>query len=229
MKLKKELNLMHIFSIASGAMLPGVFILPGLAFEIAGPAVLISYCLAGLLALTGLLSQAELVSAMPRAGGTYFYVTRSMGGAVGTVYGLITWLALSLKSAYELMFMATLFAILAGSIHLTAGMHSIAVILCVLFLAINLFGTREAGIIQVFIVFGLIVILSFFCLRSFTSMNVRNFEPFLPNGAGSVFLAAGFVFISFGFMPRSFLSALQYAAVIWPQVKRLSQMPPQKL
>jgi APA family basic amino acid/polyamine antiporter len=198
MKLKKELNLLYVFCIATGAMLPGVFILPGLAFEIAGPAVLISYGLAGLLALTGLLSQAELVSAMPRAGGTYFYVTRSMGGAVGTVYGLITWLALSLKSAYELMFMATLGAILAGSIHLSAGMHLIAVVLCILFLAINLIGTKEAGMVQIFIVLILIAVLLFFCLRSYPSMNVRNFEPFLPNGAGSVFLAAGFVFISFG-------------------------------
>ena len=71
----------------------------GLAFHRTGPAVVLSYLVAGLLAMTGMLSQAELVSAMPKAGGTYFYITRAMGPAVGTVDGLVTWFSLSLKSA----------------------------------------------------------------------------------------------------------------------------------
>lgn len=84
MKLKKELNLLDVFCIASGAMISsGLFILPGLAHAQAGPAVILSYLFAGLLAMTGMLSQAELVSAMPKTGGTYFYVTRSMGPAMG--------------------------------------------------------------------------------------------------------------------------------------------------
>ena len=95
MKLKKELKLIDVFCITSGAMLSGLFILPGLAYVMAGPGVLVSYLLAAILALTGLLSQAELATAMPKAGGTYFYVTRSMGSAVGTVYGMITWLSLA--------------------------------------------------------------------------------------------------------------------------------------
>ena len=85
MELKKELNLLDVFSITLGAIMStGLFLLPGLAYEQAGPAVIVSYFFAGLLATTGLLSQAELASAMPKAGGTYFYVTRSMGPAVGT-------------------------------------------------------------------------------------------------------------------------------------------------
>lgn len=80
MKLKKELNLLDVFSITVGAMISsGLFMLTGLAYGRAGPAVLVSYFLAGLLAMAGVLSQAELASAMPKAGGTYFYVTRSMG------------------------------------------------------------------------------------------------------------------------------------------------------
>ena len=100
MKLQRELNLVDVFCVASGAMISsGLFVLPGLAFSHAGPAVLLSYIIAGLLAVTGMLSQAELVSAMPKAGGTYFYVTRSMGPAIGTVDGFITWFSLSLKKA----------------------------------------------------------------------------------------------------------------------------------
>ena len=63
MKLKKELGLLDVFCLASGAMISsGLFILPGMAHARAGPAVIASYFLAALFALTGLLSQAELVS-----------------------------------------------------------------------------------------------------------------------------------------------------------------------
>ena len=107
MSLRKDLNLLDVFSITIGAVMSTwIFILPGLAYAKAGPGVLASYFLAGLLATAGLLNQAELVSGMPKAGVTYFYVTRSMGMAVGTVYGLITLTALSLKSAFELTAMA---------------------------------------------------------------------------------------------------------------------------
>ena len=63
--LKKDLTLIDVFSITLGAIMStGLFLLPGLAFEKAGPAVILSYFLAGTLATTGLLSQAELASAV---------------------------------------------------------------------------------------------------------------------------------------------------------------------
>ena len=115
MDLKRELTFLDVFCIATGAMISsGLFILPGLAFEHAGPAILISFIIAGLLALMGMLSQAELASAMPKAGGTYFYVMRSMGPGVGTVYGMVTWLSLSLKSAFELAFAGVILGSLIG-------------------------------------------------------------------------------------------------------------------
>ncbi|MCK4325751.1 hypothetical protein KAW55_03255 [bacterium] len=59
MRLKKELNLLDVFCVTSGAMISsGFFILPGLAHAQAGPAVVVSYLLAGFLAMTGMLSQA---------------------------------------------------------------------------------------------------------------------------------------------------------------------------
>ena len=51
-KLKRELNLLDVFSIASGAMISsGLFILPALAYAKAGPAVVFAYILAGMLFL----------------------------------------------------------------------------------------------------------------------------------------------------------------------------------
>jgi len=58
-KLKKELGLLDVFCIATGAMISsGLFILPGMAFAKAGPGVVFSYLLAGLLCIPTLLSMA---------------------------------------------------------------------------------------------------------------------------------------------------------------------------
>ncbi|MDP8234587.1 MAG: amino acid permease [Candidatus Saelkia tenebricola] len=194
MKLKKELKLLDVFCIASGAMISsGLFILPGLAYAQAGPAVVISYFLAGLLAMTGMLSQAELVSAMPKAGGTYFYVARSMGPAVGTVDGLITWFSLSLKSAFALVGMAA-FTVLIINVNI----HIVAASLCLIFMVINLIGIKEAGRIQIILVFGLLAILLFYIVRGVSEVNIQHFEPFAQHGLGAIFSAAGFVFIAYG-------------------------------
>ncbi len=194
MELKRELKLVDVFCIASGAMISsGLFILPGLAHARVGPALFVSYLLAGLLAMTGMLSQAELVSAMPKAGGTYFYVKRTMGPAVGTVDGLITWLSLSLKSAFALVGMAAFTTIV-----IALGIQWIALALCVIFIAINLIGVKEASRAQVVLVFGLLAILIFYIARGIPEIRIQNFEPFAPKGIGAIFSTAGFVFISYG-------------------------------
>lgn len=195
MELKKELGLLDVFCIASGAMFSsGLFILPGLAFSIAGPAVSIAYILAGLLALTGMLSQAELVSAMPKAGGAYFFITRSMGPAVGTINGLMIWFSLALKSALALVGMAAFAELVVG----IDSIQTVAVPLCAVFVVVNLLGVKGASKIQVFLVLGLLIILFGFITRGVSSVAVSNFEPFAPNGIGPIFSAAGFVFISYG-------------------------------
>ncbi len=194
MKFKKELSLLDVFCIATGAMISsGLFILPGLAHALAGPAVVFSYFFAGLLALTGMLSQAELVSAMPKTGGTYFYVNRSMGPAAGTIDGLITWFSLSLKTAFALVGMAAF-----TEMFFTMGIQVIAIVLCGIFVLINIIGIKEVGRIQRYLVFGLLSILVFYILRGAPSVDVDNFKPFFSKGIMPVFATAGFVFISFG-------------------------------
>ena len=193
MKLSKDLNLFHVFAISSGAMMSGLFILPGLAFAKAGPAILVSYLIAAVLACTGMLSQAELASAMPRAGGTYIYVTRSMGAPVGAVYGIITWFSLALKSAYELFFIATLAATL---IHF--NVHVIAILVCLIFLAVNIVGIKEAGRMQVALVTVLLAVLILDIINGFPKVRVQEFTPFVQHGSASVIATAGFIFISYG-------------------------------
>ncbi|TET46441.1 amino acid permease [candidate division TA06 bacterium] len=194
MALKRELGLIHVFAIASGAMISsGLFILPGLAAARAGPAVVLSYVIAGMIALPTLLSKAELTTAMPKAGGDYFYISRSMGSAVGTIGGFASWFSLSLKGAFALTGMAAYAAILT-----TIPIGIIAACLCVAFVLINLLGAKQAGNSQVLLVVILIGVLGYFVFRGIPNVMVQRFSPFAPQGAGAVFATAGFVFISFG-------------------------------
>jgi len=138
-ELKKELKLLDVYCIATGAMISsGLFILPGLAHALAGPAVVVSYLLAGLLAMTGMLSQAELVSAMPKAGGTYFYVARSMGPVVATINGLLEWLSIALKSAFALVGIAAF-----ASFFLQVNAYAVAVFFVYYALALTIWAQKK--------------------------------------------------------------------------------------
>jgi len=103
-KLKQELGLFDVYAIATGATLSsGFFLLPGIAASEAGGMLPLSYLLAGICLVPGLLSMAELSTAMPRAGGIYYFLDRSMGPLVGTVGGFGTWSTLTLKVAFALV------------------------------------------------------------------------------------------------------------------------------
>ncbi|MBD3349617.1 MAG: amino acid permease [Candidatus Eisenbacteria bacterium] len=194
MGLRKNLGLVHVFSIATGAMVSsGLFVLPGLAHARAGPAVIASYVLAGLLAATGLLSVAELTTAMPKAGADYFFVSRSMGAAAGTVSGLLTWFSLSLKSAFALVGLAAFAQFVVPVDPRLAG-----AVFCVVFVAMNLKGVREAARLQVGLVLVLLVLMGLYVFRGFPAVDVANLKPFVPYGIRPVLATAGFVFVSYG-------------------------------
>ena len=104
MALKRKLGFWDVFCIAAGAMISsGLFVLPGQAFRQCGPAVVLAYALAALMVVPALLSKAELATAMPRSGGSYFFVERSMGALPGTLAGLANWLSIALKSAFAMI------------------------------------------------------------------------------------------------------------------------------
>lgn len=193
-KLKKELGLIDIFCIASGAMISsGLFVLPGIALMRTGPSVFLSYMIASLLVIPALLSTAELATAMPKAGGDYFFITRSMGPSVGTIGGAASWFSLSLKSAFALVGMGAYASLIAG-----VPIKIIAVFLCLFFVALNIKGARDAGILQRILVLGLFGTLIFYVLHGFPSIDINRFLPFAPYGKRAIFATAGLVFISYG-------------------------------
>ncbi len=193
-KLNKGLGLRHVFCLASGAMISsGLFVLPGMAHKMAGPGVIWSYLLAGLLAGAGALSIAELTTAMPKAGGDYFFIMRGFGAGVGTVAGMLSWFSLSLKSAFAIVGMAA-FAGLIVEIHgvLAGG------ILCVLFVGLNLVGVREAARAQVILVVALLALLGFYIVSGIPRVQSELLIPFAPHGWAAIFTTTGFVFVSYG-------------------------------
>ena len=193
MQLKRELNLLDVFCVTAGSMVSsGLFVLPGIAYSKAGPAVAISYLLGALLAVPAMLSTAELISAMPKAGGIYYFVSRSMGYGVGAAAGFARWLSISLKSAFALIGLGAYLTLITDlPISLTA------LIFCLLFIAVNLFGIKLVGRIQIYSVGALFAALLFFVLYGLPAVSLENFTPFILDFR-ALFSTAGFVFISYG-------------------------------
>ncbi len=197
MELKKELGFFEVFSIASGAMISsGIFILPGIAYQLAGPSIFISYFLAGLLAMTGVFSIAELATAMPKAGGDYFFITRSLGSSVGTVSGLLSWFALSLKSAFGIIGIVFVLKMMLPGINT----QLFGILFTAGFVGLNLVGVKEAGKFQAILVIFLFLLMLTYILAGLGKINVENFVPFIPDGKNynTIFTTAGFVFVSYG-------------------------------
>ncbi|UOD34786.1 amino acid permease [Deferribacteraceae bacterium V6Fe1] len=193
-KLAKELKFIDIFSIAAGAMVSsGIFLLPGVAYGRCGASVVMAYFLAGLMSIPGVLSISELVTAMPKAGGGYFFVTRSLGAGVGTVAGILSWFSLIFKTTFALVGLST-YAVLFLSI----DPRIIGTAICVIFLIINYRGVTKAGSIQVFLVFTLFTILTIFVFYSMEYVDITNFTTVFKGDLGSIMSTAGFVFVSYG-------------------------------
>ena len=193
-RLKKELSLFGVYAIATGTTLSaGFFLLPGLAAAEAGPAVVLCYLIAALLLLPATFSIVELATAMPRAGGAYYFLDRSLGPLAGTIGGFGTWLALVLKAAFALIGLGAYVALVFHD----APVMLIAAGLAVLFGVVNLLGAKKVGGFQIVLVLGLLAILAWFIARGSVQMNREHFSGFFDKGFTSIISTAGLVFISY--------------------------------
>ncbi len=195
--MKKGLGFIDVFCIASGAMISsGIFVLPGLAFKQVGPAVIISYLIAGGLALIGVLSIIELATAMPKAGGDYYFLTRSLGPLIGTVSGLLSWFALSLKTAFAILGLSeVVFLISEGTIPVFAT----AVPVTIAFMLLNIKGAEAAAKFEVMLVATLLFLMGGYLVAGMPNLHLSHFTEFSGETSGRGILStAGFVFVSFG-------------------------------
>jgi amino acid transporter/mannitol/fructose-specific phosphotransferase system IIA component (Ntr-type) len=200
-RLKKELKLFDVYAISTGAMFSsGFFLLPGLAAAQTGPSVVLAYFVAGILILPAMFSVAELSTAMPRAGGAYYFIDRSLGPLFGTVGGIGSWLALIFKSAFALIGMGAYIAIF-----IDLPITPVAVALTIAFGITNIVGAKESSWLQNVMVATLVSILFFYVFQgafavvdvNFFSVLRSEFTPFFEFGPQGFFATIGFVFVSY--------------------------------
>ena len=193
-KLKRELGLFDVYAIATGATLSsGFFLLPGLAAAQAGGAIPLAYLLAGLLLLPGILSMAELSTAMPRAGGIYYFLDRSMGQRVGAIGGFGTWTTLTLKSAFALVGLGAYLQVYYPD----APAGPIAFAFASGFGAVNLFGAKKTSSIQLVLTVVLLAMLGWLIGTGVTAVDPGAFEGAFELGASPFFATVGLVIVSY--------------------------------
>lgn len=196
-QLTKSLGLRDVFTIATGATLSaGLFLLPGMAAQQAGPAVVLCYLLAALPLIPAMLSVVELSTAMPKAGGAYYFLDRSLGPLFGTVGGLGTWLALVLKTSFALVGIGAYATIFFGEAD-PMVMKLVAAGFAVAFGFLNAIGARKSGSYQAVLVFGLLAVLAAFMATGVGSLELSHFGGFFDAGAESILATTGLVYISY--------------------------------
>ena len=191
--LRRELGFWDALTIGAGTMIgAGIFLLAGVALELTGPAAIFSYLAAGLVCMITAASAAELATGMPTSGGDYFFVSRSLGPALGAISGVGIWLSLTFAISFYLFGLGEY---LSQFLPLTPfwGAFGGGVLLT----ALNVYGAKESGQMQVIVVLTLLGILGAFCGIGAFYIEWGNFTPFFPFGGAPVASTTALVFVSF--------------------------------
>lgn len=193
-RLNKELKLLDVYAIATGTTLSaGFFLLPGIAAEQAGPAMILAYVIAAIPLIPAMFSVVELATAMPRAGGVYYFLDRTLGPVTGMIGGLGTWLALILKVAFALVGMGAYIGLFFPQIPITP----IALVVAVALAVLNIFGAGKSSRFQVFLVIFLLGVLAVFLGGGSMELNASRFAGFFDAGTTALLSTSGLVYISY--------------------------------
>lgn len=189
---KREMIAMGIGTVVGA----GIFTMPGIvAAEYAGPAVVISFVIAALIAGLSALAYSELASAMPFAGSIYSWANVIFGEFIGWIAGwailaeylIALALGSSAWSSYFQGFLASfgfeLPKFFQASFNLTKGtgfdLFGAMAILVVGVLASR--GMRNIARIENWLVVGKIAVIIIFIVVGATAVQVQNWLPFIPH------------------------------------------------
>ncbi|MDQ2051545.1 amino acid permease [Natronolimnohabitans sp. A-GB9] len=219
--LAKDLGLISALAIGIGTMVgAGIFVLPGIAAQEAGPAVVLSFIIGGMIAMINAFSVSELGTAMPKAGGAYYYINRALGPLFGSISGMGDWIGLAFASAfYSIGFGGYLADLLDGTVitlpllgelallpTITLGPLVLtdiqigAVLAGIVFVGVNYIGAKETGGIQTAIVTILLGLLTIFAIVGFFSFDwgtVTVDGSYTPEGTAAILPGAALVFVSY--------------------------------
>jgi len=209
---------------------PTIYVVPRLAVEMAGPAAILTFILAGVLSLFIALNYAAMGSKITKAGGGYSFVSYAFGGLPAFLAGWFMYIgnvAYSALSAYTA-------AISLSHIFPLASAEMAALVL-VLFTLLNLIGVKKASGAQVVLMSFVLVALLLFVVFGVLKVDTTRFEPFTPFGYNPVFQTLGYVFsIYIGFelitnvseevkrahkiVPRAIIATMLIALLLFPTI-----------
>ena len=209
--LEKKLGAMNLIFMGLGAIIgTGVFVFTGtIAYEYSGPAVMVSYAIAGLVCTFVALAYAELSVMIPTSGGVYTYTYVSMGQLAAWFIGCIMFIELGLGAA-------TVSAAWAGYITQiieNAGLHlpdSITKVpaeggvvnLLAVFIAfftgiITYLGTKDSQRLNTILVIIKVVVIGGFIIVAAPHFDSNNWTDFMPKGFDDVLVGASILFFAF--------------------------------
>lgn len=191
--LERRLNLFSVVTISISSMIgSGIFVLPGIGFDITGPSLCLAFLLSAICILPAAMSKAELATAMPTSGGTYVYLERTFGPLAGTVSGLGLFLSILLKATFSLVGIKAYFSVLS-SFDPTYTAVSFLVIIVML----NIFGVGKVSGFLTVILFMTLISLGILGAFTLPQIELSNFTPLFTNGFEGLAAATGLVFVSF--------------------------------
>ncbi len=210
-RLKRSLGVTRLTMIGiSSTIGTGIFFILGVATPLAGPAVVISFVIAGLAAALSALCYAELVSALPTAGSAYSAVYAALGEAPAFLvaaclfleYGVsisavsVTW-GQYLNRLGDDLFGLHLPHVLSAAPAEGGLVNLPAVALVGLATLLLLRGARESATVNAIMVLLKVGVLIMFIVVGATAFNAGNFHPFMPHGISGIGAAAALIFFTY--------------------------------
>ncbi|MGW6394820.1 amino acid permease [Streptomyces sp. NPDC055103] len=209
--LRRSLTMWQLTMISIGATLgTGIFVVLGDAAPKAGPAVTISFVIAGLTALFSALSYAELAGSVPVSGSSYSYAYATMGELVAWVCGWCLVLEYGVSvAAVAVGWGEYLNELLDGTVGITipeqvsspmgeGGFINLPALVVVLLAMVFLMrGAKESARINSIMVAVKIVTLLLFIGIGFLGIKGGNYTPLAPLGITGISAGAATLFFSY--------------------------------
>ncbi|MDB5466187.1 MAG: amino acid permease [Phenylobacterium sp.] len=195
--LRQTLSWPHLVALGVGAIIgTGIYTLIGVGAGQAGPAVILSFAIAGAVCAFAALCYAEMATLMPQAGSAYTYSYAGMGELVGWIIGWSLILEYTVVcstvavgwSGYAQGFLVSHgwglpAALAAGPWGEPAGLVNLpAVAITLVVTGMLLVGTRESATVNFYLVIFKVVALVAFVALTLPSFDPSHFRPFMPYG-----------------------------------------------
>lgn len=192
--LARTLSWPHLIALGVGAIVgTGILTLIGVGADKAGPAVIASFAIAGLICVCAALAYAEMATMIPASGSAYTYSYVVLGELIAWVIGWSLILEYSLVVSAVAVgwsgYAAPLLEAWAGvPMALMQGpelggiVNLPAVFIIGVVAALLLMGTRESATVNAILVLVKIAALAIFVAVALPAFDAANFEPFSPYG-----------------------------------------------